>query len=423
LAGLIISESEYSHQATSNILPFRELFISFFFISIGILFDAGFMVRNLPVIMGLVVLTFVVKGTLAAFAARLLGYPIRSAVLVGLCLFQVGEFSLLLSKSGIQYGILDHQNYQYFLAVSILTMAATPFVLQHMDKISWFFLRSRLVNRVHQPLDKISPAKKGKPRTEIDKLEDHLIIIGFGLNGKNLARAAKNAGIKYVAVELNAETVKMESENGEPIIYGDAANSHVLHHIHAEKARVAVIAISDPQSTKRITQQLRLINPSLYLIIRTRFVAEMDENYKLGANAVIPEEFETSIEIFTRVLSKYLIPRDKIAQFTSRIRSANYKMLRETANDSGGMQRLDGLVPEIDVCALTVESGKTDIVGKTLLESRLRNKHKVTLIAIQRKEKVMTELDGNSKIENEDILYVLGLPENIKAFGKLINPA
>ncbi len=418
LAGLIISESEYSHQATSNILPFRELFISFFFVSIGIIFDGMFMLQNLPFVIALTVGTFIIKGAVAAFAARVLGYPLRTALLAGLCLFQVGEFSLLLSKSGLDYELLTPEVYQYFLSVSIFTMAITPFVLMKLDKISYFIMRSRLLKKMNRPLDNV-----GKKAREIEKpaevLDDHLIIIGYGLNGRNLSRAAKSAGIKYVIVELNAETVKEESKKGEPIHFGDAVSGHVLHHIHAEKARVAVVAISDPVSTKRIVQQLRSINPSLHLIVRTRFVAEMEENYKLGANAVIPEEFETSIEIFTRVLNKYFIPNASINEFIQKIRSANYEMLRDIPG-AGGLDRISAQIPEMNVTAIRVLKGKNEVVGKTMKEAQVRNKYHVTIIALKRDTETITELGGETLIKCDDILYVMGRPQNIEDFSKVV---
>jgi CPA2 family monovalent cation:H+ antiporter-2 len=297
-------------------------------------------------------------------------------------------------------------------------MALTPFVLLKLDKISYFIMRSRLIKKMNRPLDKV-----GKKAREIENptetLEDHLIIIGYGLNGRNLSRAAKSAGIKYVIVELNADTVKEESKKGEPIHFGDAVSGHVLHHIHAEKARVAVVAISDPVSTKRIVQQLRSINPSLHLIVRTRFVAEMEENYKLGANAVIPEEFETSIEIFTRVLNKYFIPNASINEFIQKIRSANYEMLRDIPG-AGGLDRISAQIPEMNVTAIRVLKGKNEVVGKTMKESQVRNKFHVTIIALKREDETYTELGGDTVIKCDDILYVMGRPQKIEDFSRVV---
>lgn len=161
-----------------------------------------------------------------------------------------------------------------------------------------------------------------------DGKEDHLVIIGYGVNGKNISRAAFYAGIPYIILEINPERVREEKQKGQPIYYGDAAHEIVLKKAKIEAARVAVIAISDPVSTRRITYMIRSLNPGIHIIVRTRFVADMQDLHRLGADDVIPEEYETSVEIFTRVLTKYLVPRDEIEEYIERIREEDYEMFR-----------------------------------------------------------------------------------------------
>lgn len=414
LAGLIISESEYSHQATSNVLPFRELFISFFFVSIGILFDGSFMLHQLHWVVLLTLGTFILKGSIAAFAARILGFPLRTALMAGISLFQVGEFSLLLSKTGLEYGLLNEELYQYFLSVSILSMALTPFAIRYLDRIAFMMMSFRLVRKINKPFNRISPATGHEHENDLDKLDDHLIIIGFGLNGKNLARAARYAQIVYEIIEMNAETVKREKANGEPIHYGDATSPHVLHTVHAERARVAVVAISDPAATKRIVSSLRSMSKSLFVIVRTRFVNEMDDIYRLGANAVIPEEFETSVEIFTRVLHKYLIPGNDIRRFAQGIRDDNYEMLRGVPTRSAFSEPLDNTIPDLNIISIKVEKGRSEVVGKSLRDSQIRQKYDVNVLAIKRGKETLTELSGNTVIRCEDILYLAGHPKKLQ---------
>jgi CPA2 family monovalent cation:H+ antiporter-2 len=415
LAGLIISESEYNHQATSNILPFRELFISFFFVSIGILFDGIFMFQNLPVVLLITFGVLVIKSAVAAFAGRILGYPLRTSLMAGLALFQVGEFSLLLSKTGVSLELLDRETYQFFLAVSILSMLLTPFVLKNLDRITFFLIGFKVIRNLNKPLDHLGRrAREDEQPTE--DLKDHLVIIGYGLNGRNLSKAAKSAGIPYVIIEINAETVKNEAAKGEPIHYGDAASPHVLHHVHAEKARIAVIAINDPASTRRIVKVLRTENPSLYIIVRTRFVKEMEEIYALGANAVIPEEFETSVEIFTRVLSKYLVPSSEIRSFVSQIRDANYDMFREFSNRPAFATDLSSNIPDLNIISVKVLKGKNDVVGLPLKDSGIRNRFNINLLAIKRGQETITNLTADTVIECEDLLYVVGRPQDLQRF-------
>src|SRR6056297_2475766 len=217
IAGLIISESEYSYQATSTILPFRELFISFFFISIGMLLNLDFVVKNMVIILMLVFIVFILKGTIIAVVTALLKYPLRTVLLTGLALFQVGEFSFILSRIGIEYGLLTPEMNQYFLSVSVISMMLTPFVILFSEKISSLVMNSPL----QTPWKMIIKNPKYEDRSALKDLENHLLIIGYGINGRNLAKAARYAKIPYVILELNAQIVRRERTKGEPIYYGD----------------------------------------------------------------------------------------------------------------------------------------------------------------------------------------------------------
>lgn len=417
MAGLIISESEYSHQATSNILPFREIFTSFFFVSIGMLLDFSFMLQHLPIILFFTLLTFIIKGTVATMAARMLQYPLRISLLVGLSLFQVGEFAFILSKTGIQYGLLSEETYQYFLSVSLLTMGITPFVIEYYQRIASFIGAPFSSGKESMPFNPASAGEHG----DFPELDDHIVIIGYGINGRNVARAAQHAKIPYVIVELNAVTVKQERKLGEPILYGDAVHPVILAHINIQRARVVVIAISDAEATRRIIASIREISDKIHIIVRTRFVQEMEENYRIGADEVIPEEFETSIEIFTRVLNKYLMPRDEIEHFTQTIRSDNYDMLRSMVNRKSSMtSTIDLELPEIEVASLRVYAGDDEIVGRPLMESGIRQRFSVTVVAIKRGSDTILNINPNTYIKQGDIIYVVGKPSEVMRFNNCL---
>lgn len=407
MAGLTISESEYSHEATSNILPFREVFTSFFFISIGMLLDLSFLLHHLILILAFTLLVLILKFLIAGSASIFLGYPIRTSVIVGFVLFQVGEFAFILSETGRQSGLLENSLYQYFLSVSIISMSVTPFLFKVSPDIAlWLSGRQN--------------KKNTSDKAENKGLEDHLIIIGYGINGRNVAKAARYASIPYMIVELNAETVKEEKSKGEPIIYGDAVHSFLLAHININKARVVVIAISDPLSTKRIIASIREMSKNVHIIVRTRFLNEMAENFQLGANEVIPEEFETSIEIFTRVLHKYLVPENDIIHLASNIRAGNYRMLRPLKE----MKVLNGGgpdLPDLETAALEVLKHHKDIVDQPLHQSRLRNNFGINLVAIKRKDQLLLEIDKDTIIKKRDVLYCFGSHEKILLFNKMIS--
>ncbi|MBI1820532.1 MAG: cation:proton antiporter [Nitrospirae bacterium] len=323
LAGLAISESEYAHQATADILPFKNSFIGLFFVSVGMLMDFGYMTHNLSQIIITVISIFLLKFVTGTASALMIGTPLRTSMHSALGIFQIGEFSFVLAIAGKELGIISEEFYQLFLSSSVVTMIATPFIMTVAPSVSGW-IASRPVLRGLTRLKKI-PKDDRFPR----KKEGHVIIIGFGLNGRNLARVLKESEIPYVILEMNSDTVREKKHKGEPIYYGDGTSQEILHKLGIEKARLLVVAISDPASTRRIVSTARLENREIYIIVRTKYVAEVDDLKVLGADEVIPEEFETSIEIFSRVLKKYHFGDKVIQDMIDKIRQDSYTALRK----------------------------------------------------------------------------------------------
>ncbi|MDT3738379.1 MAG: cation:proton antiporter [Candidatus Kapabacteria bacterium] len=412
LAGLIISESDYSHQATGNILPFREVFTSFFFVSIGMLLDLGFLLDNLWMILLLTAAVTILKFSIASLSAIVLGYPVRTVLLTGLALFQVGEFAFILSQAGIKEGLMSPELYQYFIAVSILTMAATPFVILKGDAIAGIFTKKIL----YKIYPKLNPQNVNiEEEDSITKeLKDHIVIIGYGINGRNVAKAAKYLDIPYIILEMNADTVKNEKANGENIIFGDGISPHFLDHINISSARVVVIVISDATAINKIIANIRSITQAVHIIVRTRYVNEIEENMKMGADEVIPEEFETSIEIFSRVLYKYLVPIDTINEIADNIRTDNYNLFSHLSRAGESNRTLN--LPNLNIVILTVQKSRSNIIGKSLAELDVRKKYGINIIALRRDGEFLEDIQPNTKILRDDILYVLGKTESINLF-------
>jgi CPA2 family monovalent cation:H+ antiporter-2 len=224
-------------------------------------------------------------------------------------------------------------------------------------------------------------------------------------------QAAKHAHIPYFIIEYNAETVKEEAKKGEPIIFGDASQDIILEHVRIHNARVAVVAISNPEAAKLVVQNIRTICRTVYIVARVRYVSEVQEYITLGANEVISEEFESSIEIFTNVLHKYLLPEDEIEYFVDKIRSEQSEFLRplKTLN-----QVYNGLeIPNLRISCLNVQKSYKEIVGKTISKAAVRQKYGINILAIQREEELITDIQSDTQILLNDLLYVLGAPEQI----------
>ena len=413
LAGLIISESDYSHQATSTILPFRELFISFFFISIGMLLDLDFFINNAGMILLMVLVVFIVKGGLVSLTALALRYPIRTVLLTGLALFQVGEFAFILSRIGIENGLLSPQMNQYFLSVSVFTMLLTPFIFMFSGPITNFFLKNFVPGSSGiQSNRDITLTETGQ-----DGPEDHLLIIGYGINGANVAKAAKYADIPYIIMELNPDIVKQQKARGEPIIYGDAVQEHMLESVNVKKARVVVVAISDPRATKAIVANIRHISPSVQIVVRTRYLKEIESLLALGADEVIPEEFETSIEIFSRVLTNYLVPLDELESLIDSVRADNYQVLQSR-------KRLptfkSSTIPDFKISCVRIMADSGPVVGKTIEEVDVRKRFGVNVLAVSRKGEMIKTVFPDVKLLRNDLVFISGDQEHIDSFYKAV---
>lgn len=414
IAGLIVSESEYSHQATSIILPFRELFTSFFFVSVGMLLDLSFFIVNLPVILLLVLVVFVAKSSIAALAVTVLRYPTRTAFLTGLSLFQVGEFAFILSKVGIQYNLLTVETNQYFLSVSIVSMILTPFVIIFSENIANRFIG--VSKRIGLDSTKISD--KGKEEVQNHDLENHLVIIGYGVNGSNLAKAASSSNIPYVVIEMSAETVRIEKAKGIPIIFGDATQDHILEAVHLSNARAVVVAVSDNYATKTIIKNIRSHSDSLYLVVRTRYVKETSELIALGADEVVPEEFETSVQIFTHVLQNFLVPEDDIDLLIDNVRADNYQLFKGDIKRS--KSHLNSDLSDFNINCLRITTDRSRFLGKPLKELNLRADFGINVLGIKRRNELLESVQPDEVLKQGDIIYILGDQSKIEQFHKLI---
>jgi len=405
IAGLVISESEYGHQAFSEILPLKDIFSILFFVSIGMLLDVHSVLRNPLLIFFSVIAILIIKFSVGTMIPVVLGYPLRIGVLVGAALFQIGEFSFVLSKEGINYGLLSGDDYQVFLASAIVTMVVTPFMIQASGRLSEYVERLPVSNvlkfgRLHEDFIETAELKK-------EGLENHVIIVGFGLNGRNVSRVLSASAIPYAVLELNPETVRNEKKRGVPIYYGDASREAVLAHLSITRACSVVIAISDASATRRIVELARRLNPSAYIIARTRYTNEVNPLYSLGANDVIPEEFETSIEIISRVLHRYFIPVNEIEKHICEVRKGGYEIFRDAAQKYVVFPELKQHLPDIEIEIIRLEAN-SPFDGKTLAKIKLRTEYGVTVLAIQRGKETITNPSGDIRMLAEDIIILMG---------------
>lgn len=415
LAGLIVSESEYSDEAIGNVLPFQEIFTSFFFVSMGMLLDIGFVVQQPLFIVALTLLVIVLKSAIAGGGALALGMPLRSAVLSGVALCQVGEFSFVLALSGIEYELATEYYYQLFLAVSLLTMAVTPTL---MVLSQWFV---RLLEMLPIPQKILTGYNYTPENADHHNKRDHIIIIGFGVRGRHLARVAKATGIPYLILEMNSETVKIEKGKGEPIHFGDASHHSILSHSGIRDARAIAVVINDPMASLRIVKVAREMNPKVYIISRTRYFQEVAPMFQLGADDVIPDEFGSSLEIFSRLLEKCAVPQHEVAKLVYEVRVEGYHALHWQDRESASAEDKQFDLKGTFIRTFQVMEGSA-LSGKTIIGSELRRKYGLTILQIKRSGETLISIDPEMTIQTGDVLVLVGTPEQLELSEKLFKP-
>ncbi len=244
------------------------------------------------------------------------------------------------------------------------------------------------------------------PQTDFD-LRDHLVIIGYGLNGRHVAWTAHQVDIPYLIIEMNPDTVEEELAKGTSIIYGDATSPAVLEKAHIHQARLVMIAIPDATATRHILQTLAAEVPHLHTIVRTHYTSEVQPLYELGADEVIAEDFETSIEIFTRVLHRYFVPQQTIELLSQKIRNEGYQMLRHPTTSQKSLDILKNYNFKEYIINYKVAAGAT-ATQQSVKDLKLRQDYNVTLLGIQRDDTMITNITPDTLIQAEDNVILFG---------------
>ncbi|MCU0377212.1 MAG: cation:proton antiporter [Bacteroidales bacterium] len=403
LAGLMISESEYSHNAFGNLIPFKDVFTSFFFVSIGMLLDLGFVYENPWLVIATVILVILIKTVIAGFTAFVLGHTFFGTVVVGLAISQVGEFSFILAGLGRSYEIITPFHFQLFLAVAISTMALSPILINISRPLATLILKLPVPQYL---VDGLFPLQQ----FEIPELKNHIVVIGKDSRAINLAAMIKKMELPFTSIIFDPDMARKQMEKGDQAVFGDAVNEPVLRKAYAHTAEMVIVSVGDLIKAMAIVEQVRRLNKHATIIVRSRHVTDIEELYRLGASQVIPEEFETAIDFFERILGKYLIPRMEIEKSVARIREDNYGIFRDREKVDGYSLLKD--IPDIEIAAVRV--GMTSpFAGKRISETAMRKRYGVTLVALKHGETIIPNPEPSAMISANDIAYIFGKPEMI----------
>jgi CPA2 family monovalent cation:H+ antiporter-2 len=371
------------------------------------LVDPAILIESPGLILTLSVAVMLVKGALGGISVLPFRASPGAAILAGVALAQVGEFSFVITTQSARLGLLSAQTVQLVVAVSVVTMLLTPLAV---------YAAGRVVAAKELPgLEPDAALRPDRPP------HGHVVVVGYGHNGRNLVRVLKEAGVPYRVVDVDFDAVRAGKKDGENVVFGDATRPVVLEYVHANTAAVIAITFSFPEQARRLVAAARRVNPTGGIIARTRYVDEMDELYALGANDVIPEEFEATVDMFARILQFLEIPRNIVAAQVDVIRSRHYAMLRGKGGGPSYLESLYDLFTAATVATHLVRA-ESPAVGRTLDALDLEHRAGVSLVAIVRRGQPVTVLERDFIIEKGDILVITGSHGQLARAGALMEP-
>jgi len=302
--GLMISESDFAHQALGDVVPLRDLFAALFFVSIGMFINLSFLAANITPLLTLVAAIVLGKFIICSAITWLFGYRGKTVPLVGAGMAQIGEFSFVLAQLCLGAGVITEYTFSIILGSAVITIILTPFI---------FALTSRVCIKRREVMQVATGGKK-KPAIGLPVLTDHVIICGYGRVGGNVARLLKELAILYVVTDLNPRTISELRVEGVPCVYGDAGNQRVLYEAGVKDAVALILAIPDPVAVRLALDHSRRINPNLDIIARAHGDSELEFLQKRGASAVVLPETEASIEIIRHLLCRLNMPVSKVEE-------------------------------------------------------------------------------------------------------------
>lgn len=304
LAGLVISETEHKHVTLSEAVPFRDMFLAVFFVSVGMLLNLKTILLNPLVPLGIALGIYAAKGAIVFFILRVLKYSTQTGVKSGAALGQVGEFSFVILFVAEKAGMIAGDLIQNLLAAAAVSILLTPVIIWGTD----FIYRKQR-----------SSLAEERPVGELH-VGEHVAVIGFGLSGRFVVKILKLLNIPYHVAEMNPVTVKNERKKGEPIYLGDASKPEILKELEIGKARAAIIAISDVDAVRPVVMRIKHVAPGCYIIVRTKYTAQYDEFKRMGADDIVQEDLEASLAIAGRLLHFLGQPDEEIKKHLEELR-------------------------------------------------------------------------------------------------------
>ncbi|MBH8575736.1 cation:proton antiporter [Nostocaceae cyanobacterium CENA369] len=412
VAGLMISEVEYADQTLSYVEPLRDIFASLFFAAIGMLIDPVFLWKNLELILELVAIVFIGKFLIITPLVKLFRYPLKTALIAGLGLAQIGEFSFVLASEGQALGLVSRQIYLLILGTTAVTLILTPFVLRLVPFLFNFA----------ESMPWLKPyLQEEQPRDISDDLplKDHVVVCGYGRVGKNLVKLLQQHDLPVVVIDQSESRIQKLRETGVPYVYGNCVSFHVLETAGVSHAKGMAIALSDPMSSRLCLKRALEVCPELDLVVRATQDKNIEVLYQLGAREVVQPEFEASIEMATYLLNCLGFSPLVVQQEMQQIRNGHYLDLRPERSASEVSYDLRQATRDLNRRWYALPSS-SPLIGMSLEEADMRYLTGVSLMAIRRTNGDEIDYpDAQTKLQEGDRLLVVGGTEEVAALEEL----
>jgi len=403
VAGMLLSESDYSHQALSDIIPLRDLFGLLFFASVGMLFDPSFFIANIGIILLLVFLIIIGKGLIFSSLSMVFGYGNIVPLALGLGMFQVGEFSFVLARTGLHTNSINNELYSTLISVAVFTMFLTP-ILAGMAEPLYNFRKKIFF---HERLETVNMPE--------EKIEDHIVIAGAGRVGQYLSGVLKMLNLPFVLIDIDHGRIDQVKNMEYPVIYGDATQHAVLVAAGLTRSRLLIITTPNISTTRTIVQNVQILKPGLHIVARTEGIEQMKMLNKCGVYEVVQPEFEAGLEIARQALLHLKIPAAEIRKLTDTVRKELYLPIYERNEEYGEISRREDLTRLFGLSWVKIEDSSV-MSDKTIAELDIRRKTGSMIIGILRHGELHVNPDPGFRLIKGDEVGVMGDEKQVNSF-------
>jgi len=410
VAGMVLSESDFGHQALGDILPLRELFGLLFFTSVGMLLNPALLLERFTAVLGLLLLVVAGKGLIFALVPRMFGYGNIVPLAAGLGLFQIGEFSFVLARLGVASNSINQDLYSLVLTTAVLTMILTPVISGQTARL--YAMKKRWFRQ--EPLQTINLPAKG--------MSGHVVIVGGGRVGFNVARALQRLALPFVVIELDHKRVELLKEAAVPIVFGDAAQPEVLEAAGVGAACLVQVTAPGFTTARSVVRLVRDRNPAAKIIARATTAEEMELIKELGINEVVQPEFEAGLEMTRQALLHMKVPPLEVHQYSDAVRSEFYAPLFEGNTDYRLLSHLRHADLQLELQWVELPAG-SPVAGRTIGELRIRTRTGASVVALLRSGKLIPNPGADLQFEAGDRMAVIGHGDAHTAFAAMVHGA